>query len=100
MADEARFHPMTAEYAVDPETGTRKRTGMGPFTGVAITKHDYRTKKGLLSDVFGNEGKTLEEAGVKLYDPETGKALELPEPEREAAPAVAETRRASRKDGE
>ncbi len=83
MADEQRFHPLVAEYAMDAD-GKRVKTGMGPLTGVAVTKHDYRTRKGYLADIFGNDDATLEEHGVKLLDPETGKVMTFDESKAEA----------------
>ena len=52
---------------------------------VAVTKADFRSKKGLLD---AGPDETLEDAGYKLLDPATGKAMKLDAPDAEPKAAA------------
>jgi len=57
----------------------------GNVLSVAVTIADFRSKKGLLD---AGENQTLEDAGYRLFDPETGKAMKLDEPDAEPKAAA------------
>ena len=56
----------------------------GDVLSVAVTKADFRSKKGLLD---AGPDQTLEDAGYRLLDPETGKAMKIEAPDEPKATA-------------